>query len=258
MHHLNFFLVSLFLICSPAAQAADDSGAGSQSVRVGLVLNSGIPWLHVERGQEREGVGVSFGYGLYTEFRITDHVSLSTGLTQSNYTAGVKYEDDVYFSYQAIEQGEEQAPDTSLLISRSYLFSTIELPLLLKLKIAKVGYFTYFCELGFVGNVIYKSQTKKNQISVDGVNSDLSGSLDRIDANDVTNWFRGAVSVSAGFEWNFVGRTSLLVKANVADGLTNILKDDAADETDLTCLSGSVVKQKGTLNYFGLSVGLLF
>jgi len=259
MRNIKILLIALVCIGSNSANAQDGAG-GNQKVRFGLVVNSGSAWLATDNSQESEGFGFSVGYGLQTEFRISDYVSISTGLSQKNYSAGVSYADSsVSLIYETKKEGEALPADTSLLLSRNYYFNSVALPFKLKLKTPEIGYLTYFLEAGITGNINYKTLAKKNKVDKGNSIDLLSGDNEEIDVNDATNWFRAAVSLGIGAEYSLVGNTSLFLLVNWENGITNMLRDDEGSKTKLIYpKSGKVFEQKGTLNYIGLTVGLLF
>ncbi|MFT6748023.1 MAG: hypothetical protein ACJAZ2_002381 [Glaciecola sp.] len=257
MKNIKYLLIVAICSLSLAVQSQDDGGA--TGMRFGLTINSGGSWLTIDKGQDPDGLGFVIGGGLITEFRISDYVSFVTGASMVNYGVSVKYTDDVNFIYQSEDNGITQPADTSLLLSRRYFFKTVQLPLKLKLKTPEIGYLTYFAEIGIVGNLNYDSFTKKNTIQEGTVVSELSGSLDEIDANEVTNWYRTALSVNLGFEYSLVGNTALVVSLNWEHGLSNVLRDDNLNKTKLSFAStGEVFKQTGALGYGGLSVAIMF
>jgi len=258
MKNIKFLLITL--ICSlPFVVNAQDGGAASQSVRFGLVENSGGSWLNVEKDQSAEGLGFVLGGGLVTEFRISDYVSFTTGISMVNLSAAVSYDSDVNFTYEIRENGVTLPEDTSLLLSRKYFFQTAQVPLRLKLKTPEIGYMTYFAEIGVVAGINYDSYTKKNIISDGSLETELSGDLTKIDAQDVTNWYRAALSVNLGFEYSLVGNTALVVSLNWDHGLTNMLRDDDVTKTKLSFAStGNVFEQAGELGYGGLTVAIMF
>lgn len=239
---------------------AQDEGGDTPGFRFGFVTSPGLSYLQVNtRDQDRDGVGFSFAYGIHSEFRITDNISIATGLTQSNYRAGVTYGDGVNFIYQGTEAGVTLPPDTSAITSRDYIFKMIELPLKLKLKTPEIGYMTYFLEAGVNANINYSAESAKNTILDGGVSSELANELERIDANDVTNWYRAGTILTVGFEYNFIGRTSLLCSINWSDSFTNILRDNSIEDTRLFYeSSGQVLQQAASLDYVGMTVGILF
>lgn len=256
MNSIKYLIALLIFTISVVAHAQDDSSPG---IRFGLTINSGGSWLSVEKGQESDGLGFVIGGGLITEFRISDFVSFSTGANMVNYSASVSYKDSVDFIYQTEQNGRVLPPDTSLLTGRKYYFHTVSIPLKLKLKTPEIGYLTYFAEVGLIGNINYDAFTKKNTIDEAGVISELQGSLEKIDAEEVTNWYRAALAVNLGFEYSLVGNTALVVSLNWEHGLTNILRDDEVSKTKLSFSStGEVFKQAGALGYGGLNVAIMF
>jgi hypothetical protein len=259
MKNIKFLLIALICGSSITTYSQDESDGGSQKVRVGIVLNSGASWLKLEKDQENNGLGFTIGGGLVTEFRMSDYVSFVTGVSMVNLSSKVKYSSDVNFIYESSEDGITMPADTSLLLSRGYFFKTVQIPLRLKLKTPEIGYLTYFAEVGVVGNVIYESYTKKNTILEEGTTKELLGDLTKIDAEKVTNWFRGSLSMNLGFEYSLVGNTALVVSLTWDYALTNVLRDDDLSNTRLSFANtGKVFSQKGNLNYAGLKVALMF
>lgn len=245
-------LIAVFSIPAMAQEGGSD-----RKVRFGIVVNPGLSWLKSSTIElEGKGAGIAFGYGLQLEFRLSDYVSISTGILQSNYNASVLFKDSVNLTYVGRSGGEDLAPVTSLIEKRTYVFNSVELPFKLKLKTPEIGYFTYFVELGLVGNVNYNVYAKKNRINVGGITSELTNDLEKIIVNDETNWFRAGSIIDLGFEYNFVGNTSLLVSVNWSNSFTNALSKNSKSLTYFE--TGKPFEQSAKLDYVGLTVGVLF
>ena len=222
----------LFAVLVTSSVFAQEGGSDQKSVRFGIVVNPGLS---------------------------SDYVGFATGISQSNYNGKVIYNssvDTINLYYAKTVSGVLQNPDTSQIKSRRYHFNSIDLPFKLKFKTPEIGYFTYFAELGVVANINYKVSARDNSLIIGGSSVVLNDDLEQIDVNDDTNWYRIGSTVNAGFEYNFVGSTSLLVSVNWGNSFTNALRSESRDLSYKA--SGLAFKQSAKLDYIGLTVGVLF
>lgn len=247
------------LLISVSAFSQDGASKEQPDVRFGIVLNPSISWLKSSKiGQEGDGGSLAFGYGLHLEFRISDYVAISTGISQANYTGKVIFgtKDTVDLTYSRTEAGVTLPEETAQVKSRSYVFNSIELPFKLKFKTPEVGYLTYFVELGVVGNINYQVNAKKNALNIGGSSVELNDDLEKIDVNDDTNWYRFGSTINVGAEYNFVGNTSLLVSVNWGNSFTSALRKESKNLTYRS--SGISFTQSAKMDYIGLTVGVVF
>ena len=225
-------------------------------VRIGIIATPGVSWMQFDKAKLiNEGAALTFGYGLQTEFKITKNIYFVTGLTQNNFSGNVSFKDSVNLEYSYDVDGEAVF-DTAQITERKYNFNSIELPISLKLKTPEIGYFTYFVMLGLNANIIYKSTAKENKIILAGNTADLPHDLTELDANDETNWYRLGSNVSLGFEYNFIGNTSLVVSANWSKSFSDILKDKPKNLMYKS--NGNPFLQSGKLDFASLTVGVIF
>ena len=247
------FCVTMSFIGNSQEGLSDDLG-----VRFGVVVTPGLSWLKsAKAGQSSNGTSLSFAYGLQLEFPLSKHVSLVTGLSQANYSGATKFDTDVNYKYTPIVDGAAQPEVTSLLTSRTYVFRTVEIPFKLKLKTPEIGYFTYFLGVGVVGNVVFDSYSKENNVeSATNGSSILSDDLAKIDANDETSWHRAGSVFELGFEYTFVGSTSLVVSLQWENAFTSILNKSPASLTYTS--TGLPFSQSAKMDNIGLTVGILF
>lgn len=247
------------LIISVSAFSQDGASKEQPDVRFGIVLNPSVSWLKSSKiGQESDGVSLAFGYGLHLEFRISDYVAISTGISQANYTGKVVYgtKDTVDLTYARTEAGVALPEESAQIRSRSYVFNSIELPFKLKFKTPEIGYLTYFAELGVVGNVNYKVYANNNSVIIGGSSAVLNEDLEKINVNDDTNWYRFGSTINVGAEYNFVGNTSLLVSVNWGNSFTSALRKESKNLTYRS--SGIAFTQSAKMDYIGLTVGVVF
>lgn len=225
-------------------------------VRIGIIATPGLSWLqNTNVDLENKGVSFAFGYGIHAEFKFTKYIYLTTGLTQNNFGGKVEFKEDVRLQFTTSDAGTETT-NFATVKNRSYTFNSIELPLKLKLKTPEIGYFTYFVELGVNANVIYKATAKDNNVFDLSNSAVTTEDLEKIDANNETNWYRAGSLVNIGFEYNFVGNTSLLVSANWSRSFTSVLRDKPANLTYLD--TGLPFSQSGNLDFATLTVGIIF
>ena len=246
------FCVGMTFVGNSQDGTTDDLG-----VRFGVVITPGLSWLKsAKTGQSSDGTSLSFAYGLQLEFPFSAHVSLVTGLSQANYSGSIKYDTEVNYTYTPVKDGAVQPEVTSLITDRTYVFRSIAVPLKLKLKTPEIGYFTYFLGVGVIGNINFDTYTKKNNVETAAGTAELSDDLAEIDADNETAWYRAGSVFELGFEYTFVGSTSLVVSLLWENAFTNILNKKPGSLTYNS--TGLPFEQSAKVDNIGISIGVLF
>ncbi|HYG51299.1 MAG TPA: hypothetical protein VD905_10375, partial [Flavobacteriales bacterium] len=195
--------------------------AADKKFRFGLKAMPSVNWLKIddEKTYEKGGAAMKFGYGLLTEFKITDVAWFNTGL-QVDYDGGKwKSKDSVAYyinsDNELLENEKIKYDDTNStagyspygILNRSYRSMYLTIPLSLRLKTKEIGYLTYFGGFGFLTSIHIRTKVD------DEVESYITGTkstLEKVDASKDMNILRFGLTLNGGVEMNLSGSTSLM------------------------------------------------
>jgi hypothetical protein len=251
--------------------------------RFGLKATPSINWLKIddEKTYKKGGAAMKFGYGLITEFKITDVAWFQTGL-QIDYDGG-KWETntDSTVGYlinkdnELLENKNIKYNDPSSttgytafeLKKRSYRSMYLTIPLALRLKTKEIGYLTYYGGFGFLTSVHIRTKVDdeaKNLVT------NTTSTIQKMDVSKDMNILRLGLTLNGGVEINLSGSTSVLLGLGFNQYfLSNVKKDskynidmdkskDALATSPSTTMSPTPQVQKFLSRNVTLTVGLLF
>lgn len=270
------FLVCLAILGFTMAKAQDDA---DKKFRFGLKISPSINWLRVddEKTYEKGGSVPKFGYGLMTEFKLTDVAWFSTGF-QVDYDGGkIEARDTVGYLYDE-DKGFKEADDINytdastytgytayMMNKRQYKSMYLSIPLMLRLKTKEIGYLTYFGNIGLLTSVHIRTRSNDN-VSYFDLNS-LSyktTDLEKLDISKDMNFLKTGLVLGGGAEMNLSGSTSILFGISFYQGFMNSVKKNSRYNIDgeKTADAGSAKpvrqEQKFLSRNFSLTVGVLF
>ncbi len=269
--------VAVFGFVNLKAQEGSD-----KKFRFGLKAVPSLSWLKLddEKTYEKGGAMAKFGYGLMTEFKISDVAWFSTGL-QIDYDGGKwKSSNDTSIGYfinsdDELLESEEYKLDGSAspeiytkntyhtIKSRAYRSTYLTIPFALRLKTKEIGYLTYFGGFGILASVHLKS--KADDESINQV-TNTSATFEKIDVSKDMNIMRLGLTLNGGVEINLSGSTSVLLGLTFNQFFLNNVKGDSkfnidAEKTGDASYTDNVPfqqEQKFSGRNIGLIVGILF
>lgn len=261
---LILLFASIILTKSVSAQDSD------KKFRFGLKLTPSLNWYKPDNKKKFESAGVAAktGYGLVTEFKLTNVAFFSTGL-QVDYDGGkITFKDtSVYYLNSDEALVELEKVDTSiqklkyLLKERKYRTSYITIPLQLRLKTKEIGAMTYFGEFGFLTSIRLKARANDNVNQANsgtgnGVNP-TNVEITDLNISDDMSPIKLALNIGFGAEMNLSGSTSVFGGLSYTQGFTNVAKTDS--KYIATKLGGKTpIEQKFFGKYITLTIGVLF
>ena len=254
--NITFLIIFTFAINLLGQDSS--SGPEFRKHRFGLKGTPGVSYFTMGKsGSKNKGLGYHISGGLNYEYSLSKSTAIASGVLFSKTTGSVAYTEDFSLTFQWNSGGEPQEDSAFKLISRKYVFRSVDIPLKLKLRAAEVGYFTYYGEFGVTANIITKAIAKKNDVNmVEGeLSSTISENGGSFDAYDETKFYRGAVNFGAGVEWNLVGNTSLLLGANANIPFTNLLTKES---NTIKHTNGKGFTRATKLNYIAIQIGIQF
>lgn len=254
----KLFTFAFFLFSCKTGFSQEENNL--KNFRFGLKATPTISWYKPDDKKKLNGAGArfKFGYGLITEFRLSNVAVFATGL-QVDYDGGrLSFIDSAYYFFAqdeiiSVKDTAGRNAEQYRLISREYNVTYVTLPLTLKMKTKEIGMLTYFGQFGL--NTSFRVKARVN----DELVSEAKNTADQSDLNmgDDMNLFKFALNVGAGAEYNLSGSTSIVFGLNYLNGFSNVLKNESRylqkGKKDQTAF-----KQKATSNGIVITVGILF
>ena len=243
MKKLIYSFVGLFILTNSFAQEAAD-----KKVQAGLILGSGLAIQKVGTNYiATNGVGSDLTIGANVNFGLTETIAFNTGaefdFSTLKYKADAYKGNNVYYWYndrEILELNEVDGANANHqlfeLMERRQKAVYLTIPTMLTFRTNFIGYFRYFGKFGLRNSFLLKSSSfdkgyDLNPNSPDGTKSG-SVNLDEMKAPGEMFFFKSAVGLAGGAEWNFTGSTCLMAEIGFYYGFTplhtnrNIDKDN--------------------------------
>lgn len=249
------FLASIILLLTSVVAFGQEVAEDNRTFRIGLKASPNLSWLKEDKIETEQGkMGLGLNYGLETDILISNNLWVSTGMNINTFGGG--YNANLSDTTSRIYLFTET--DTMQMVSRRYTFSTVTLPLTVKMKTKEVGYITYWGQFGLNVSYAYKARATKNRVLINNLEGELDDREEEMDIIDDSNPIRLDLNIGLGGEYSLVGNTSLLFGLNWENGILRSLKKNS--EVLLLEEDGNLssLPQQVKSNSIVLSVGILF
>lgn len=256
----------LLLSVNSLVKAQDD-----KKFRFGIRVAPTPTWLRSNdtKKYEKNGMRFGFGYGLITEFTLSDVAHLQTGIGGDFWGGGQTYIDSVgykldtdqnFVDAEANDWNSNPKYNTYLLKSRKVKTSYVTVPIMLKLMTKEISAFKYFGQFG--GNLMFLTKAKANDMVVDYQTSG-NPTIEKTDLNiyKETIPFYAGLNVGAGAEYRISGSTSLMLSVNYLRAFTNLYKSKSkylVSDVDLSTGKTTRAKQGAFADGIQINIGILF
>jgi len=225
----KYFLLGL--ICM--ALQIQSSAQSPKKTKIALQFSGHIATLKSQSNSAiANGASAGYSFGAIIDRFFEDNYAISTGF--SIMQTGIN--DQFWGSTSA----------GPVKYDRSMRIQYLEIPFSLKLKTNPIGYMTYFGNIGLSNGFRLKStyETTLNDQEVNNGN-----------AKDYTSFFRSALVIGGGAEYNISGNTNIMFGLNYHNGFTNVLNGDGFAENNGTLTND---KPKAYTNFIELKIGIFF
>lgn len=275
MKNLLLILLSLLLATQVVAQDEPVGPKMRKKFRVGFNLSPAVDFFQPNtEGVDLDKAKAKFGYGMMAEYAFTNNYALAFGLEHKMAGASLDFGADADARYFNQSDEEEYR-----LLTRTYRYDYVNLPITLKLMTNEIGYFTYFGQFGVDVSVLVSSKAKDlRQLLTDTVMvggkvteemfSEASDSDDFVGRYNQSMFINVKLRIGAGFEWNFSGNTSLVASISYHNGFIDLMRDPDADkiENDEGLFTHdsedysvkNPFEMSANLHHVALNVGILF
>lgn len=207
--------------------------AADKTVQAGLIVAVGPNFQKMgTKIMAKDGAGNDLTIGMNMNWAFNDNLGFNTGVEFDFSTLNYKTSanSDIYYWYtdtkilQEDEVADASNAELYKLSTRSQKGTYLTVPTMLLFRTNFIGYFRYFGKFGLRNSFLLS-----NKINDTGVNynSDVIGASDEVPGNNSNMkakgdmfFFKSAVGLSGGAEWNFSGSTSLIAELGFYYGFT--------------------------------------
>lgn len=256
---LAFVAVSAFVWSAASAQEDDTK----KKFRAGLKFSAQPSWFQSgDPNTTKYKTGFGYGFGLVTDFRLSDVIYFSTGIGGDFENGSIKYRNDgfdptknntdVFYASYVLDNSNAfvEAKDNTdignytkdgyssyVLDTRKIKTTHITIPISLKMLTKELSGFRYFGQFGgdigiraaakAVDSYAYKYEYKTSGTVQSGAGSNASFDIKK-DCSLIP--FRFGMNIGLGAEYRMAGSTSLFLSVNYFRSFTNLM----AKESDYT------------------------
>ncbi len=232
MKRILFTLISFSIIASVNAQDAAD-----KSFQGGLVFAAGLNFQTMgTNDMGKNGAGSDLTIGGNMNFMFTETIGLTTGVefdfNRTKYRPGPS---NVYYLFndKKIEEYNEDKSGKQMfqLQSRIQKATYLTIPTMLIFRTNFIGYMRYFGKFGMRNSFILSQKTDDTGLIVNPVNGLPTGGLgitsenENFQAKNEMVFFKSAIGIAGGAEWNFIGTTCLVAELGYYYGITPLFYD---------------------------------
>lgn len=207
-----------FATMSQAQEAAD------QKFQAGLVIGYGANSQKMGTKKiEADGAGGDFTIGANVQMGLTETIGFSTGFEFD--FESIKYktnpDNSVYYVYSDTEILPNSDVDVTALTSGQNLYELesrqqkplyLTIPTMFIFRTNFIGYFRYFGKFGLRNSFLLSTKINDSGLNIDMAGTATAGDNDNMTAKNEMFFFKSAVGLSGGAEWNFSGTTCLLME----------------------------------------------
>ena len=234
-------LLGLLVVGFSGATMAQE--AADKNVQAGLVAGFGMNFQKMgTKLMDKNGVGTDLTIGMNVNFNLNETVGINTGVEFDFETLKYKASGSpVYYYYNDTEILQRQDVTTT---SQLFQLSTrkqkpvyLTIPTMMLFRTKFIGYFRYFGKFGLRNSFLLS-----NKINDEGFNFDPE-TVGGVQSSSTTNenmtakgdmlFFKSAVGLVGGTEWNFTGSTSLVAELGYYYGFTPLHLDKNDGKTTL-------------------------
>jgi hypothetical protein len=230
MKKIALSVIALGISLGSIAQDAAD-----KKVQAGLIAGVGLNFQKMGTSYlETNGLGNDLTIGSNVNFSLTETIAFSTGaefdFSTVKYKAGGYLNTDLFYYYSDKELLETGAFDQTNSQHELFQMETrkqkavyLTIPTMMVFRTNFIGYFRYFGKFGLRNSFLLSSKINDTGNSFDPETPlGTATSAENIDMKATGDmfFFKSAVGLSAGAEWNFSGSTCLVAEVGYYYGFT--------------------------------------
>ena len=247
MKTISFFLCLLALTKISLAQ-----DAAGKKIHAGLVFGSGLNFQELKTNYfSSGGAGTELMLGMNLNFNFTETIGLCTGAEFDFSNTKFEANGQIFYRYN----DKEILREVDLKNSNSYSVFQLEsrkdksiylsVPTMLLFQTKFIGYFRYFGKFGLRNSFLLKTESDDQGIDISSVPFNQNGSNEKMSTKGNMFFYKGAIGMAAGAEWNFSGSTSLVGELGYFYGITPLYWERSPDSDKLSLYTSGLNNGQG-------------
>lgn len=225
--------------------------AADKKVQAGLIMGIGANFQKMgTKIITNDGAGSDKTIGMNVNWAFNDNLGFNTGVefdfSTLKYKTSANQEIYYWYNDSKIYQQEEVADATNKelykLSTRAQKATYLTLPTMLLFRTNFIGYFRYFGKFGLRNSFLLTNKINDTGVNytsdVPGSSSEVQGENTNMKAKGDMFFFKSAVGLSGGAEWNFSGSTSLIAEIGFYYGFTPLHLDKNDGNTTMFTAAG--------------------
>ncbi|RFC53429.1 outer membrane beta-barrel protein [Brumimicrobium aurantiacum] len=225
--------LSLFAGLMFTASAQD---AADKKVMAGLSLGGAINLNDPQTNTMDANVGGDFVVGMALDWNFSKNIALSTGLEFDFNRFKTTFKDNVYFDYndkdirQFKDYNSESTEDNFFFVNeRKHKSIYLSIPVMLKFQTNYMGYMRYYGKFGLRNSFLLTTRTNNTGNAYDSNGTSLDQTeLDDMKSPGVMSFYKGAIGISGGAEYNISGNTVLVVELGYYYGFSEVFQQEGS------------------------------
>ena len=202
--------------------------AADKKVQAGLVVGAGMNFQKMgTKNFKTDGVGGDFTIGATVNFTLRENIGFTTGVefdfSSMKYKAN-SIDGDIYYQYndsEILRKMDAVPTDAKFkLESRKQNITYMSIPTMMLFRTNYIGYFRYFGKFGVRNSLLLQSKTSDKGVDfISGPAGEQASNSGMKRKNEML-FYKGAVGLVGGAEWNFSGSTCLVAEIGYYYGFT--------------------------------------
>lgn len=244
--------------------------AAERKVQAGLVAGAGINFQKMgTKNIAKDGLGGDLTIGANVNFSFNNTIGFCTGVefdfSSMKYKANTS--SPTLYRYNDTEILRKEDPNSSgtsifALSERTQKAVYITVPTMMLFRTNFIGYFRYFGKFGLRNSFLASSKSNDEGIAYTAANPlGTQADNDNMKRKNEMFFYKGAVGLAGGAEWNFSGSTCLLAELGYYYGITPLYYSPKEDKRSLYTTDGTNTNyfyNAATQSQLQLKVSILF
>jgi hypothetical protein len=245
------------LLCLVFGQSLFAQEAATKKVQAGLIVGSGLNFQESKTDYfSPNEAGTDLSVGMNFNFNFTETIGFCTGLEFDFSNTRFKTNDTIFYRFTDKEIIRKRDYDASKNYGMFQLASRIDksiylsIPTMLLFRTKFIGYFRYFGKFGLRNSFLLKTESfDKGYEYKSGSSDDIL--VDKANMTTKSNmlFYKGAIGIAGGAEWNFSGSTSLVGELGYYYGITPLYWERSADSDKLSLFQSGINNGTGNDTY---------
>jgi hypothetical protein len=234
MKKILFTVIGLSIALTSKAQ-----DAAEKKLQAGLIIGTGMNFQKMgTKYLDANGIGGDFNIGTNLNFSINENIAFTTGLEFD--FSSVRYEatsaNPVFYHFndtEIIRKGDWDANNSVFqLTERTQKATYVSIPTMFLFRTNFIGYFRYFGKFGLRNSILATSKSNDIGFTFDN-GAVVSSENNNMKRKTEMLFYKGAIGLCGGAEWNFTGSTCLMAELGYYYGFTPLYYSPKEDKMSL-------------------------